>query len=97
MTVEKLCLRSLTHGVEPQKDVLQQFRGIKLPLPAVKLFVFRLNELVQFGKGGIIFGAQPLEIRLIRKPALGVEALDHNLNHVNLPVRKVLIGTEEIF
>ena len=97
MTVEKLCLRSPAHGVEPQKDVLQQLCGIQLPLPAVKPFIFRLNQPVQFRKGRIIFGSQHLKIRLIRKTAPGIEALDHNLNHVNLPVREVLIRAEKVF
>jgi hypothetical protein len=58
MTVEKLALRALTHGVEPQQDVLKQFRCVELILLRVVGFVFRLDQRIEIGEDGIILRRQ---------------------------------------
>ncbi|MPM20666.1 hypothetical protein SDC9_67102 [bioreactor metagenome] len=58
MTVEKLALRALTHGVEPQQDVLKQFRCVELELLRVVGFIFRLDQLIEIGENGIVLRRQ---------------------------------------
>jgi hypothetical protein len=58
MTVEKLALRTLTHGVEPQQDVLKQFRCVELKLLRVVGFVFPLDQLIEIGEDWIVLRRQ---------------------------------------
>ena len=47
VSVEKLGLRPLTHGVEAQQDLLQQFCRVQLMPALIVLSVLLLNEFVE--------------------------------------------------
>ena len=96
MPVEELGLRPLTHGMQPQEDVLQKLRRIKLPFLFIKAFVFRLDKIVHLRKGWVILRPQQFKIRLVTQAPALVQLLQHDLDHIDLPVREVLVTAEEI-
>jgi len=82
--------------VQPQQDILQKLCGIELATVLVKGFVFFLNQPIQVGQNGIVLGGQPVKLGAVADAELGIQLLQHDFDGVDLPVRKVLVGSEKI-
>lgn len=83
--------------MEPKKDVLEHLGGIKLTLFLIKCLVFRFNKGIQIRQDRVILRTQMVKITLIMDTPLGIQFLEHDLDNINLPVRKILIAAEKVF
>ena len=97
MPIEKLCVRTLAHGVEPQQNLLQGLLGIELMGVGIIAFVLRLDEIIEVGENGIVLRAHPPEIGPLCDAPLGIELGYHDLDGVDMGVRKVLVGPKKVF
>ena len=97
MSVEEFALRTHTYGIESQQNTLQHLGSIKLTFTLIKRLIFRFHERIQVRQDRVIVGSQSSEVRLICDVPFGIQLLEHDLDHINLPVCKIFIGPEEIF
>ena len=84
--IEELGLCTLTHGVEPQQDLLQQFRRVQLMLALIVLSVLLINEFIEVGKDGIVLGLEAGEVGAVADAPFGVQLAHHDLNGVDVAV-----------
>ena len=86
MPIKELGLRPLAHGVEPQQDLLQQFRCVQLMLALIVLSVLLLNELIEVGEDGVILRLEASEVCAVTDAPFGVQLAHHDLNGVDVAV-----------
>jgi hypothetical protein len=86
VAVEKLGLRSLAHGVEPETDFPQGIRRIELAAVLVEILVFRFDEVIQIGQDGIILRLQAVEVAVVGDAPFLVELAQHDFDGVDFPV-----------
>ena len=86
MSIEELGFGALAHGVEPQQDLLQQFRRVQLMLALIVLSVLLLNEFIEVGKDGIVLGLEAGEVGAVADAPFGVQLAHHDLNGVDVAV-----------
>ena len=96
MAVEELAFSAPAHGVEAQQDFLQQFPRVQRVFLSVIVLVGVLDHIVEVGEDGEIIGSHGLEIRVIVESPLPVQPFQHQLDGVDVAVRKVLIGPEKV-
>ena len=94
--VEELALRSLAHGVESQQDLLEQLLGVQRVLLLFIVLVGVLHNFIEVREDGKVLGPHGLEVRVVVQPPGFVQPLQHQLNGINVPVREVLVGAEEV-
>ena len=86
MPIEELGLGALAHGVEPQQDLLQQFRRVELVLALIILSVLLLDEFIEVGEDGIVLGLETGEVGAVADVPFGVQLAHHDLNGVNVAI-----------
>lgn len=97
MPVEEFALGALAHGVEPQQNFLQKLQRIKLVFFSVIVLKLILNQRVQVRENGIVLRGQLGEIRAVADAPFVIELAQHNFDHVDVAVGKILVATEKIF
>ncbi|MPM17547.1 hypothetical protein SDC9_63943 [bioreactor metagenome] len=97
MPVEEFALGALAHGVESQQNFLQKFQRIKLVFFSVIVLILILNQRVQVREDGILLRGQHGEIRAVADAPFVIELAQHNFDHVDVAVSKILVATEKIF
>ena len=97
MTVEKLSVGALAHGVQAQQHLLQEFFGIELVAAGVVGLVLLLNQVIQVGENGIVCGAHPAEVGTLGDTKLLVQLGQHDLDGVDMGIAEILVGTEKVF
>ena len=97
MAVKILALRADAHRVDAEADLLERLLGVQvLPLPVVAV-KFLLAEAVKILHDRKIRRTLFAVVRGIRNAEARIELGEQNLNRVELRVREILIGAEEVF
>ena len=97
MSVEEASVRTLAHGVEPQKQIpehlcREELQTLFMAIAAVGI----LNNIVEVRQNGVVGGAHPGEVRGVADAPLPVETLHHQLQYVNMGGVKVLVDAEDV-
>ena len=96
MSIEKFALRATAHGVETQQDLPQQITGVQRIFLTVIGLVDFLDLVIEVGEGREVLRLDGLDLGVVIDAPLGIQALQHQLNGVDVPVCKVLVAAEKI-
>ena len=96
MSIEKLRVRALAHGVQPQQHLTQDLLGVELVGGHVIAFVLRLDQVIEVGEDGVVLRAHTAEIGALCDAPFLIQFREHDLDGVNVSIAEILIGAEEI-
>ena len=82
--------------MEAKEDFLQKLGSIELTAASIKIFVFGFNQSVKIGQDGVIRRLQPVKIGVIGDAPFFIELLEHDFDHIDLPVGEILVCPEKI-
>ena len=96
MSIEKLRVRALAHGVQPQQHLTQDLLGVELVSGHVIAFVLRLDQVIEVGEGWIALRPHPAEVGTVCDAPFPIQLGEHDLNGVDMGIREILVGAEEV-
>ena len=96
VSIEKFALRAAAHGVEAQQDLPQQITGVQRIFLTVIGLVDFLDLVIEVGEGREVLRLDGLDLGVVIDAPLGIQALQHQLDGVDVPVCKVLVAAEKI-
>ena len=96
VSIEKLRVRALAHGVQPQQHLAQDLFGVELVGGHVIAFVLRLDQVIEVREDGIVLRPHPAEIGSLCDAPFSIQLREHDLNGVDMGIRKILVSAEEV-
>ena len=96
MAAEEFCLRALAHGVKAEEDLLQKLCRVQLVSVRIIPLILLLNKVIEVRKDGVSLRLQAAEVSGIADAPLFIQAANHNLNGINVPVAEIFVGAEKV-
>ena len=96
MAVEKLRVRALAHGVQPQQHLTQDLLSVELVGGHVIAFVLRLDQVIEIREDGIAPRAHTAEIGPLCDAPFPIQLGEHDLNGIDMSVAEIFVGAEEV-
>ena len=96
MTVEELRVRALAHGVQPKQDFLKKILRVELMRFGMIVFELIFDQVIEIRESRIILCSHPDKVAPIRDAPFLIQLRQHDLNGVDMGIRKILIGAEEV-
>ena len=86
MSIEKLRVRALAHGVQPQQHLTQDLLGVELVGGHVIAFVLRLDQVIEIREDGVVLRAHTAEIGPLCDAPFPIQLGEHDLNGVDMGI-----------
>ena len=84
--IEKLRVRALAHGVQPQQRLTQDLLGVELVGGHVIAFVLRLDQVIEIREDGVVLRAHTAEIGPLCDAPFPIQLGEHDLNGVDMGI-----------
>jgi len=86
VSIEKLRVRALAHGVQPQQHLTQDLLGVELVSGHVIAFVLRLDQVIEVGEGWIAFWPHPAEVGTVCDAPFLIQLREHDLDGIDMGI-----------
>ena len=86
VSIEKLRVRALAHGVQPQQHLTQELLGVELVSGHVIAFVLRLDQVIEVGEGGIALRPHPAEVGTVCDAPFLIQLREHDLDGIDMGI-----------
>ena len=96
MSVEKLRVRTLAHGVQPKQDFLKKILRVELMRFGMIVFELIFDQVIEIRESRIILCSHPDKVAPIRDAPFLIQLRQHDLDGVDVSIAEIFIGAEEV-